>query len=71
MVNDVLPAIAGSDKLAALGAPLSLPALQSLPMEVEASIVTAPMETEQLSKTGSNELAALQPPQETPALIAS
>ena len=48
-----------------------MPALQSLPMEVEASIVTAPMETEQLSKTGSNELAALQPPQETPALIAS
>ena len=56
MVNDVLPAIAGSDELAALGAPQSLPGLPPPPMEVEASIVTAPMEAEQLSITASNEL---------------
>ena len=56
MVNDVLPAIAGSDELATLGASQSLPGLPPPPMEVEASIVTAPMEAEQLSITASNEL---------------
>lgn len=60
VLNDILPAIVGSDELPALAAPQSLVELPPPSMELEASIATAPVETKQLSITAPKEIATLQ-----------